>query len=235
MELALDCWGRQLFMTERDAPKVSMMADFAQPNTRFKYSSLSFLDFQLAGAGELSALKAFVHELSEAYLADYAMAHILTRTELEGWVEHVAQRPTSWPAPPAEQMAARMRARIEREGYTKVLWGCTALKINTVQLRTCLPDLYWLNVFGPSYASIFGKQRVLEVPSKSAESLSYGGVSVNLTKDLPDTVEAWEKFKEVRAQCRTYLDSNVFCRSTAEKDHKYCTPQLASATTAETH
>jgi hypothetical protein len=235
VELALECWGRHAYMTESQEPRVSMMASFAAARGGARHSSVNFFDFQLSDADELPAIKDFVQELSEVFVADYAMAHVFTRNELEDCVARVAKRQTSWPEPPAEQLVARMRSRIEREGYTKVLWGAEVKNLNTLQLSKCLPNLYWLNVFGPPYVDVFGTQCLLDAPSESVQILPYGGISIELTKDLPDTAEAWGAFKAARARCRSHLDSNVFCEPTALKDHHYKTPQFAFRTRAGAH
>ncbi len=235
IDLALECWGRHTYMTERQKPKVSMMASFTAARAGAGHSSVSFFDFQLSGSHELPIVKNFVQELSEVFVADYAMAHVFTRNELEDYVARIAERKTSWPEPPAEQLVGRMRSRIEREGYTTVLWGAEVKKLNTLQLNRCLPNLYWLNVFGPPYVNVFGTHRLLDTPSESVEILPYGGISIGLTKDLPDTAEAWNEFKSVRARCRDHLDSNVFCETTALKDHQYQTPQFAFKTPVGAH
>jgi hypothetical protein len=36
-------------------------------------------------------------------------------------------------------------------------------------MRTSLPGLYWLNVFGPQYVDLIGERRILRAPADSAE------------------------------------------------------------------
>jgi hypothetical protein len=232
IDSALGCWGNRCYMTDRKSPKVSMMAMFAPPGSRPVHSSLNFFDFPLANADELSPMKMLVHELARILQADYAVAHILTRSELESRVAHVAERRTNWPEPPADQLAARMRARIEREGYEKVLLGATVMKLGTHQLRTCLPNLYWLNVFGQPYVSLFGRERITDAPCESVQVLPYGGISLNLTKDLPDTRNAWDAFEAIRSRCKAHLGSSVFCDAKTLKNGHYRIPEFAIATNA---
>lgn len=207
------------------------MATFAPSGSRPTHSSLSFFDFPLANADELSRLKMLVHEFAEVLHADYAVAHILTRAELESRVAHVTERRTNLPEPTGEQLAARMRARIEKEGYEKVLLGATVMKLGTRQLRTCLPNLYWLNIFGQPYISLFGRARIIDGPCASVETLTYGGISINLTKDLPDTPKAWNAFEAIRLRCETHLDSSVFCDAKAANNRQYRVPEFVIATT----
>jgi hypothetical protein len=222
---ALACWGRQFFIIKRENPKVLMQASFAaSASPRRRHSSISFIDFQLVNPAQLSTVASFVKELAQSFHADYAMAHILSQNELEDWLAHRLETPTSPPAPPASQIVARLRTRISREGYAKVLWGIECLKLQTVNLQRCLPNLYWLNVFGPPYAALFGTQNLLEVPAASVERLAYGGTAIQLTNDLKDTNEGWENFKTVRTKCRNHLNSNAFCDSKVGGDHHYETP-----------
>jgi hypothetical protein len=224
-DAALGCWGRQFFILKREKPKVLMQASFASSTSpRPRHSSISFFDFQLLDPAQLSTLTTFVKELAQTFHADYAMAHILSQNELEDWLARRLETPTSRPAPPASQIVDRLRTRISREGYAKVLWGVECLKLQTVNLQRCLPNLYWLNVFGPPYAAMFGRQHLLETPAASVETLAYGGTAIQLTNDLKDSKEGWESFEAVRLKCRNHLDSNAFCDSTPGRDHAYQTP-----------
>jgi hypothetical protein len=232
---ALECWGRQFFITRRTAPNVVMQVSFAPPSSRPRHSSVTFIDFQLTGEHELPGLKALVRDLAEIFVADYAMAHILTRTELDDWFESRLHQATSWPAPPVEEIVSDLRAKVSRDGHAAVLWGAECLKLHTVHLRKCLPNLYWLNVFGPPYINIFGRDRVMETPSYSVESLSYGGISLQITKDLPDTLNAWAAFKAMRAKCRVHLDCNVFCEPSAQKNREYRTPHFILTASGKAH
>ena len=225
VDAALGCWGRRFFIFEREDPKVLMQASFASSTSaRPRHSSISFFDFQLLDPTQLSTLTAFVKELAQTFHADYAMAHILSQNEIEDWLARRLETPTSWPAPPASQIVARLRTRISREGYAKVLWGVECSKLQTVNLQRCLPNLYWLNVFGPPYAAMFGSLHLMEAPAASVESLAYGGTAIQLTDDLKDSKEGWETFKAVRTKCRNHLDSKAFCDSIVRGDHHYLTP-----------
>lgn len=225
----LGCWGRQFFLLKRENPKVLMQASFASSTSpRPRHSSISFFDFQLSDPAQLSTLSMFVKELAQTFHADYAMAHILSQNELEDWLACRLETPTSPPAPPASEIVARLRTRVSREGYAKVLWGIECLKLQTVNLQRCLPNLYWLNVFGPPYAALFGAQNLLEVPAASVERLAYGGTAIQLTNDLKDSNEGWENFKTVRTRCRNHLNSNAFCDSKVGGDHHYETPTFFS-------
>jgi hypothetical protein len=225
IDAGLGCWGRQFFILKREKPKVLMQASFASSTSpRPRHSSISFFDFQLLDPAQLSTLAAFVKELAQTFHADYAMAHILSQNELEDWLARRLETPTSRPAPPASQIVARLRTRISREGYAKVLWGLECLKLQTANLQRCLPNLYWLNVFGPPYAAMFGERRLMEVPATSVETLAYGGVAIQLTNDLKDSKDGWEIFKAARTECRNYLNSDAFCDFTVRRDRQYRTP-----------
>jgi hypothetical protein len=225
VDTALGCWGGQFFILKQEKPKVLMQASFASSTSpRPRHSSITFFDFQLLDSSDLSTLAAFVKELAQTFHADYAMAHIFSQNELEDWLARRLETPTSWPAPPASQIVDRLRAKVSREGYAKVLWGVECLKLQTANLQRCLPNLYWLNVFGPPYVAMFGSKRLMEVPAESVETLAYGGTAIQLTNDLKDSKEGWGFFQAVRTKCRNHLDSNAFCDSALDRGHRYQTP-----------
>ena len=100
IEVALELWGKDMwFMTQRQESEVSMMVSFENSPESEHHSSIAYFDFPLAGIHELPSLKLLVIELSQAFVADYAMAHIFTRHELDARLLQIGQRVTSWPEP----------------------------------------------------------------------------------------------------------------------------------------
>jgi hypothetical protein len=225
---SLNCWGRSEYIAKRESPLLVMRVGFAGPDATWRHTSVSFIQFQLSLASDLLRLKTFVLELAESFEADYAMAHILTLRELNDWMECRFQGPPAWHEPPVEKMIARLRMMVDRDGFASVLWGTEIASLHTVKLQKCLPNVYWLNVFGAPYLEIFGKERLLSVPAYSIDHLAYGGVAVNVSKDLTDTDESWKYYKTVRDLCRSHLDCNVFCDSKAAKGHRYRTPEFTA-------
>jgi hypothetical protein len=216
---ALDLWGSDhVYIAKRDSPKALLHVSFEMPRPKSIHSSISFFEFQIMQMQQLESLDALVRELSQAFSADYAMAHILTRAELDDRLDQGLQRPSSWPEPSPDQIVARVRAQAEREAHALTLWRMEIAGVQTVYLRKCLPSLYWLNIFGPPYVKLFGKERLIATPGENVE--------VKLTNDLLDTPMAWEAFKQTRASCRKHLNSNVFCERGASKDHEYRTPEF---------
>jgi hypothetical protein len=225
---ALDLWGTEMcYMTKRRAPKATMNVLFEKRNLRSKHSGINFFEFQIAEVHDLERLEALLLELAELFAADYAMAHILTRSELDDRLEQRLRTPSAWPEAPPEEIVKQARARAEREGYAIVLWGAVTGKLHTVHLVKGLSNLYWLNVFGRPYVELFGTNKLLRAPADFVQALPYGGVAVRLTKDLADSSEAWNEFKAVRASCQQHLDSNAFFDPQAPKDHKYRTPRFS--------
>jgi hypothetical protein len=225
LDVALECWGHRVFMTQRKESQASMMVSF-QNASKFNHSSVAYFNFPLAGIHELPSLRLLLHELSEAFAADYAMAHILTRHELSERMLQIAQRVTSWPEPPIETIMARMRRRVDREGYARVLWGLEALKVNTHQLQQCLPNLFWLNVFGPPYTNLFGLKRLMDAPCNAVDQLPYGGVSLTLTRSLVDDPLEWNAYSAARERCKSHLGADAFCGRSVSKDYPYLTPHF---------
>jgi hypothetical protein len=227
IDVALESWGKDsLFMTQGQESEVSMMVSFENSQESECHSSIAYFDFPLAGADELPSLKMLLIELSQAFFADYAMAHILTQHELNARLFQIGQRVTSWPSPPADRIVSMLRERIDREGYRKVLWGQEASYINTAYLSKSLPNLFWLNVFGSPYIGLFGLNKLMGAPCESVEKLRYGGVALMLASSLADEADAWNSFHAVREKCKEHLGVSVFRDPNRPKAFPYTTPRF---------
>lgn len=217
-------------MTQRQESEVSMMVSFENSPESEHHSSIAYFDFPLAGIHELPSLKLLVIELSQAFVADYAMAHIFTWHELDARLLQIGQRVTSWPEPPIEKIVSMLRERVDREGYTRVLWGQEASKVNTAQLNKCIPNLFWLNVFGPPYTNLFGLKRLMETPCESVEKLPYGRVALRLTPGLADEALEWGSYSTIRERCKNHLGASVFCGLSRPRNYAYSTPRFEFGT-----
>jgi hypothetical protein len=220
IERTLEAWGsRQNFILQRQEPIAEMQVTFALPSTRRHHSSISCNRLQLSDAGGLSAVQNFVKDVAVLTQADYAMAHVLTRTELDHWLKERLQRSSLPPEAPAEKVVARLRAKAEQEGFADVLWRTEIMTINSLRLQQCLPNLYWFNVFGNPYVELFRREQLMRTPCECIEALDYGGIVMRLTHNLDDSASAWASYRTVRAECRDHLGSDIFCdpaaRSTA--------------------
>jgi hypothetical protein len=191
-----------------------------------RHSSITINCFESDQLDDLGRFCEFVYRVSEIFEADYSMAHILTWAELEDRLETIRRRPAMWPQASGEQTVQRFRQRTEREGFASVLWSMDVPDINTVQLRKCLPDLYWVNVFGRPYLEMFGRENILETPACEVRELSNGAVGIRLTESLIDTTEDWGSYKLARDRCKGHLDTGAFFDATMPPRHVYQVPQF---------
>lgn len=236
IDVALQSWGHSRhFMTQLKATEVSMMISFENSAESGRHSSIAYFHCPLAGPHELPLLKTLLIELSQAFFADYAMAHILTRQELNARLIQIGQRVTSWPEPPADKIVSRLRERIDREGFERVLWGQEASYINTAYLSKNLPNLFWLNVYGWPYIELFGSSRLMTAPCESVEKLPYGGVALMLTSSIADDAHAWNSYSAIRDRCKDYLGASAFKGSNRPKDNSYKTPRFEFGTPRGKH
>ena len=58
--------------------------------------------------------------------------------------------------------------------------------ISSRDIRKCIPDVYWMPVFGAPYVKMFGRDRLLSAPVHKAETLGEAAISLQLTPSLGD-------------------------------------------------
>lgn len=222
----LDCWGSQrTFVAQRKLPDVFMHAIFGERGVR-RHPSLTFFQLQLTSAAELPNFIAFVREMSELCRADYAMAHVLTQCELANWIEERRRQPTTWPTPPAEKIVETTTAKVHRIGFAATLRQIQCSRLYTANLQKCLPDLYWINVFGSPYIQLLTRARIIESGAPYVSELNYGALMVQLTDDLCDSQSHWSKYKSIRGECRDRLGTDIFCDQDRSKRGTYRTPSF---------
>lgn len=226
LDSVLRAWGHFSFIAERSNPPTLVFVLFCPVVSRNpRHSSISLLRFQSDQTDDAHRVSAFVCEAAEIFGADYAVAHILTRTELEDRLAVIRQRPAVWPQASGEWSVAYLRKRAEREGFASVLSHMRDGH-NTVRLRKGIRDLSWVTVFGGPYLELFGRERVLTTPAAVVRELSNGAVALTLTEGLNDTNEAWESYKVDRDRCKAHLDSDAFLDASMPPDHVYRVPQF---------
>ena len=110
---ALDLWGTGTFIAERRHPRAYFMVSFwPVTSKKHRHSSISF--FQLEADAE--SVHRFLIEASEVFGADYAVAHPLTRVEMEERIEQNRERNKKDPAIRVE-FSDRVKKHIEKHGY----------------------------------------------------------------------------------------------------------------------
>jgi len=56
--------------------------------------------------------------------------------------------------------------------------------IASKDIQQCIPDVYWLTVFGPPYVRLFGRDKLLAAPVYKAAALTDGIVILQLMGNL---------------------------------------------------
>jgi len=85
--------------------------------------------------------------------------------------------------------------------------------VTTHLLRHWLPDVFWGTVFGPAYVRLFGKERLLTAPAYVVEELGPEMVYIQLTEQIEDTVNDYEKIQSSRQLFKNHLQSNAFFKT----------------------
>jgi hypothetical protein len=91
-------------------------------------------------------------------------------------------------------------------------------------LRRRIPELYWATVLGAPYLQMFGKDRVLAAPAYSTVSLSSEAVLLQMTENLIDLEERFDRFDEVRSRVKTWLGQDAFFDMRNEASKSYRVP-----------
>lgn len=100
------------------------------------------------------------------------------------------------------------------------------LRFHSHELENFLPDLYWADVLGAPYASMFGRDRILSTPVAAVEEIGRGIFYLQLT-DSPD-----EDAAAVRAAAKAHLGSGAFWDPERGEEHRYDAPRFAQALSA---
>jgi hypothetical protein len=103
---------------------------------------------------------------------------------------------------------------------TTILWGAAYLhpefassNLDTSQgmraigrdVRTALPGIYWLNIFGPPYVDLIGEQRLLDGTAKAA-TRSGDHITIRPYRDAED----WQSNEPARHQLKVALGAEYF-------------------------
>src|SRR5262249_28641851 len=100
------------------------------------------------------------------------------------------------------------------------------LRFHTHGLEKFLPDLYWANVLGAPYASMFGRERILSAPAAVAEEIGRGIFYLQLTGSPDDDLEV------ARAAAKEHLGAGAFWDPELGEEHQYDAPRFAQALNA---
>jgi len=147
-----------------------------------------------------------------------------SQDEISANIERVTKVPRGGPEL-AKREGDRMARRISREGFASVLSSMISPSNNTVRLRKCLQNLYWVNYFGRPYLSMFRRECLLDAPAAQVREFSTG-VTLRITEQLEDEPSSFNQFKAARDRCKEVLSSNAFLRPGAEPGYEYRAPKF---------
>jgi hypothetical protein len=170
------------FLAERHRPKMEASVWMRKGKKPLHASWKFAFNF-----GEVSAeaLRDFLRAASVELMADFSCITLLTQSEIDfGRLNR-----TAW----------NLDKRATRFDFA----------IYSQFLQKCIPDLYWVTVFGAPYVEMFGKSKLLSAPVYKAEALSDDIVLLQLTPSL-EAVQDAGVFGGKKAVVKEYLGEEAF-------------------------
>jgi len=82
--------------------------------------------------------------------------------------------------------------------------------ISSRDIRMCIPDVYWMTVFGAPYVKMFGRDRLLSAPVHTAETLVEAAISLQFTPSLEDVRADASLFAETKRRLKEFLGEDAF-------------------------
>jgi len=203
LDHTLQQWGTWGFLADRRTPPWSLIMVGAYVNvTHSPHRRLSIdLELEEPTDANVRALRDFVHDVSNAFGAVYAAAHIS-------------------PKPLKISRGCVANPQEHASIFRMSKWS------HTGRLRKFIMNLSWLTIFGPPYVELFGRDRILAAPACQVQSLPYGGIGVQLTPRIDDTEESNRDFETTRGLVQQHLDSNAFYYKSLPQDHVYNAPDF---------
>ena len=193
----------------------------------------------------LDAVRAFLYEATNLLSADYVAAQVLTLTgykeELKLRQQIYAERHKRYMAQrklrvrhfrPIEQRIKPRAQPIQKSNPLVENWetmwmhDTPMLNIQPNHLKRVIYDLYWFTAFGPPYLEMFGRERILSTPAYNICELPYGGIAMELTDGIEDTLESWRSFYDRRTRAKIHLDCNAFFDYGQPRGHVYNVPKF---------
>jgi hypothetical protein len=76
-------------------------------------------------------------------------------------------------------------------------------------LQQCLPDVYWVTIFGPPYVEMFGSERIVSAPISQTEVIDQKLILMQLTPRLEDVRDAMS-FRDLKNRVKAHLGADAF-------------------------
>ncbi len=196
IESALDAWKWPFLATKT---KWSMESSVWVRKGGQRTHATWLLSFDL-GASSQPELIEFLKAASVALKADFACLHLLTPHEIE-------------------RGRARGAILVLNKQATRF-----AFNIASKDPKRRIPDLFWATVFGGPYVEMFGRQQLLSAPVREVQSLSSGGLMLQLSELMTDLETHPTEIDEIRSRTVAHLGQDAFFQPELSSDHNFRVP-----------
>lgn len=101
------------------------------------------------------------------------------------------------------------------------------LVVTRWDLVRCLPNLYWANIFGPEYVSLFGGiERVRQAPASVIREIAAETIYLQLSDDMRDVENRHAEMAERRECTKRFLGADCFFNDETRFKGRYRVPEL---------
>jgi hypothetical protein len=152
--------------------------------------SMAFLSADI----QIERLIRFIREASVQLNADFACVTLLTPEEVQNGRANGTVR------------------SLDSKG-TQFMFG-----IFSQHLQRCIPDVYWITVFGKAYVEMLGKETLLGTPAFRSETLGDTAVFLQLTPTLDDLRVNAKEFEDRKERIKKWLGAEVFFDATRTEE-----------------
>jgi hypothetical protein len=99
-----------------------------------------------------------------------------------------------------------------------------SLFITTHLLKVCIPDIYWITLFGKPYVNLFSRERLLSTPAYRVRELDGGAIMVQMTESIGDLQSS--DYKSHKERIKEHLSRSAFFDLDRGGDYRYCAPEF---------
>jgi hypothetical protein len=101
-------------------------------------------------------------------------------------------------------------------------------------LLDCIPDMYWLTIFGKPYLEMFGREKLLAAPQCSSRPIGEDHVALQLTNSLEEVWANELGYEEKKSALKRYLNERAFLSPEIERS-QYVHPEFPQGKFGQTH
>lgn len=182
------------FFWQRTRPRLEGHANYRA----YPHETHSQISIVLEGAEiPQEAIQKLANSLVTAIGCDFGFIHTLSSIEIERW---------------------KSTGTVQLHDKKRNLY---ALVVVPRDLYSYIPDLYWTTFFGKPYIDLFGSEQLRRIPSGILQQITPETVAIQLSENLGDMSDNFEKIDSIRERIKEHLNSNAFFHSSREASHKY--------------